>query len=56
MWTELFLENKKNLITEISGLIDNLSEYKKALENNDADELMALLKNGRELKEKLDNE
>lgn len=56
MWTELFLENKKNLITEISGLIDHLSEYKIALENDDADELKALLKNGRELKEALDND
>ena len=56
MWTELFLENKKNLINEISGLIDRLSEYKSALENNDEDELKALLKCGRELKEALDNE
>ncbi len=56
MWTELFLENKKNLITEISGLIDSLSEYKAALENNDADGLKELLKKGRELKEALDNE
>ncbi len=56
MWTELFLENKKNLIDEISGLINNLGEYKAALENGDADGLKALLKNGRELKEALDNE
>lgn len=56
MWTELFLENKNNLITEISTLIDNLTEYKTALENNDADGLKELLKNGRELKEALDNE
>ncbi len=56
MWTELFLENKKNLIAEISRLVDSLSEYKTALENEDADRLKALLKDGRELKEALDNE
>lgn len=56
MWTELFLENKENLLNEIGVLIDNLSEYKKALEKEDADYLKELLKNGRELKEKLDNE
>lgn len=56
MWTELFLENKTNLISEISGLIENLSAYKIALENNDAEELNTLLKSGRELKEALDHE
>ncbi len=56
MWTELFLENKENLITEIDGLIDNLSKYKTSLQNNDADELKELLKNGRILKEEIENE
>ena len=56
MWTELFMENKNNLINEISTLIDNLSKYKIALEENNADELKELLKNGRELKEALNNE
>ncbi len=54
MWTELFLENKENLISEISKLINNLIEYKVAIENNDAIKLKQLLKNGRELKESLD--
>ncbi len=56
MWTELFLENKKNLISELDLLINNLSKYKAALETNNADELKKLLKNGRELKEALDSE
>ncbi len=56
MWTELFLENKQNLIHEIEILIENLSQYKEALEENDSKELMGLLKSGRELKERLDNE
>ena len=56
MWTELFLENKNNLISEIDTLIKNLGEYKTALENNNADRLKELLQKGRELKEALDNE
>lgn len=56
MWTELFLENKKNLVSEISGLIKNLNQYKEALENEDESTLKELLKLGRERKEKLDNE
>ncbi len=56
MWTELFLENKNNLLSEINGLISKLSEYKTALETENADELKSLLKNGREIKESLDND
>ena len=56
MWTELFLENKQNLICEIRTLIDNLSQYQKVLEQEDAKGLKELLKTGRELKERLDNE
>ena len=56
MWTELFMENRENLIGEISELIGNLSDYKDALEKNDAARLKELLKSGRELKEALDNE
>ncbi len=56
MWTELFFENKKNLISEIDGLIDNLRQYKAALENDDENKLKELLKTGRELKEMIDNE
>ena len=56
MWTELFLENKHNLINEIEILIKNLSQYKEALEKEDSKGLMGLLKSGRELKERLDNE
>jgi len=56
MWTELFLENKTNLINEISTLIFNLAEYKTALEKGEADKLKELLKQGREIKEALDNE
>ena len=51
MWTELFMENKDNLIDELTLLISNLEDYKKALENNDSTQLCTLLKDGRIAKE-----
>lgn len=54
MWTELFLENKDNLIFELDFLIDELQKYSDAMKNNDAVELKKLLKEGREAKEKAD--
>jgi prephenate dehydrogenase len=50
MWTELFLENKDFLTKEVAILIDNLSKYKEALENENEEMLHALLKEGRECK------
>lgn len=54
MWTELFLENEDNLINEVDGIIANLQKYSKALKEHDAVTLKALLKEGRERKEKID--
>ena len=56
MWTELFLENAENLIGEIDGLITELKKYSTAIKNNDPATLRALLKDGREKKERIDNE
>ncbi len=46
MWTELFLENGDYLSREIGILIDNLQQYKDAIDENDADRLKALLEEG----------
>ena len=54
MWTELFLENKESLLYELEYIIASLSEYKVAIENDDADTLRQLLKDGRIAKEKVD--
>ena len=43
-------------ILAIDDDVEILAVIKKALEKEDADYLKELLKNGRELKEKLDNE
>lgn len=54
MWTELFLENKDNLIFELDYLINELKKYSDAMKNDDAVELKKLLKEGREAKERAD--
>lgn len=54
MWTELFLENKENLIGELDTIIENLEKYAKALKEEDANSLEALLKDGRQRKESID--
>ena len=51
MWTELFLENKDNLLQEIHTIIDNLTQYANAMEANDAKRLCSLLRDGRIAKE-----
>ena len=50
MWTELFFENKDNLIGEIDFLVERLSEYSTALKNDDREGLVALLKEGTDSK------
>lgn len=54
MWTELFLENAENLEREIDTVIESLSKYKDAIASRDEKELLALLREGRECKEKAD--
>lgn len=46
MWSELFLENKEFLCSELSMLIDSLCEYKNAIESNDREQLVKLLHEG----------
>jgi len=56
MWSELFLDNRVFLISEIEGLIKRLAEYKAALENNSETELKALLKAGSDRKAQIDGD
>lgn len=51
MWTELFLENREYLASEIGLLIDNLSEFKNVIENAEEDKLLNMLRRGRIRKE-----
>ena len=54
MWAELFLDNQENLLQELDGLIDRLSEYREALAAGDRPLLTRLLDEGRKRKEEVD--
>ena len=50
MWTELFLDNADYLSDEIGTIIDNLQQYKDAIDAGDAERLHELLAEGDRLK------
>jgi len=54
LWSELFLENKDFLLNELVFLTDSLNQYRKALEQEDQEELIRLLEEGRVRKEEVD--
>ncbi|MBE6803221.1 MAG: prephenate dehydrogenase/arogenate dehydrogenase family protein [Ruminococcaceae bacterium] len=54
MWTELFIENKENLIFELDYIISELQKYSDAIKNDDADRLKRLLREGKEMKLRAD--
>ena len=54
MWTELFLENKDNLMQEIDTLIAELTQYRDAMERSDYAGLRQLLDDGRRRKGEVD--
>lgn len=54
MWTELFFDNREALLPEVEGLIDRLSAYRDALRDNDPAAMTLLLREGREIKERLE--
>lgn len=54
MWNELFFENKEMLLNELNLFINNINEYKIALENNDKEKLESLLEEGKKQKEEVD--
>lgn len=56
MWTELFFSNRDNLVHEIDSLVIRLSEYSSALKNNDTETMNTLLREGRQLKEFLNEQ
>lgn len=54
MWSELFLDNRENLINELDHLIDRLGEYRDALQQEDREELERLLADGVRRKTEID--
>ena len=55
LWKELFLLNKENVLVEISKLQDQLQAWSKALEENDADALVAMMDKAKSKRKELFN-
>lgn len=53
MWTELFLRNADALTEQTDLLIEKLTDFRDCIRSGDRAKLWALLKNGREVKERL---
>ena len=56
MWTQLFLMNPQPLSDEIGIIIENLKKYKEAIDKGDSEELRRLLKEGSDIKKRLNGE
>ena len=54
IWSELFLENRDNLLFELNTYLDSLTAYRDALEARDGERLTALLEAGKKAKEEVD--
>ena len=54
MWAELFLENRKHVLTELDTLLTSLTAYRDAVAAEDRDTLIALLDEGKKRKEAVD--
>lgn len=53
LWSELFLDNRGPLVGELDVLLHNLGKIRDAVAQNDKEALRALLRHGREIKERL---
>ena len=54
MWSELFLENRDNVLFELDHLIQSLIAYREAVAQNDMVQLQSLLEEGKRRKEEVD--
>ena len=54
MWAQLFLENKKNVLSELDFYLNSLQAYRNAVAASDMDALVTLLDEGRRRKEEVD--
>ena len=54
MWAELFMSNKKNILSELDYYIESLQQYRDAIAQDRTDSLIHLLDEGRKRKEEVD--
>lgn len=54
MWAELFLNNRDNILSELDFYIQSLTAYREAVQNEDLEQLIMLLDEGKKRKEEVD--
>ena len=54
MWAELFMENRENVLFELDYYISSLTAYRDAIQQQDMDQLVTLLEEGKKRKEEVD--
>lgn len=54
MWSELILDNRENMLSEMDAFIASMNAYRDAIAANDFDALCALLEEGKRRKEEID--
>ena len=54
MWSELCMENRDNMIFELSNIISELEKYRSALIDKNTEELKSLFKEGKLIKQEID--
>jgi len=54
MWSELFLENRDNLVKELDLFIESVTKYRDALKDGNGEKLVKLLAEGKKCKEEVD--
>ena len=54
MWAELFMENKENVLFELEFYINSLIAYKEAISDDNMEQLISLLEEGKKRKEQVD--
>lgn len=50
-WAPIFLENKENVIEVLTGFIDHMNRFKEAIENDNRNELNAMMRNANRVKD-----
>lgn len=54
MWAELFMDNRENVLFELDYYISSLTAYRDAIQQQDMDQLVTLLEEGKKRKEEVD--
>lgn len=50
LWSELFMANKKNILTQIDQFVEKMTELKAAIQKDDSDELSYILEKANQLR------